>query len=674
MRFLKSITGSLIITILIVLLIGQGVLWAWFLYSYKNYSARTLEDNIKNTSLILSDFASQAITENNFDSLDRYIEGLSKDENLLSIKVFDKNNSLIRGKNIRIEQKPESLNPFYIPWENRLTMPIKSGPDEVGRLEIVYSGTKTNEAMLRLLTLPPIGQVIVFLVMIYVIYFFFQRKIGTPVKNLRESIRQVTKGDLSFEVPEISEIELGTIANGLKFLTEGLSSTVKKLRDTTDNVAMAIRQLNLTFNNVSKGMERQSQSVNEISQSLKKANEAQKKITDSTEKLSEFSSENVTSLLELKTIADEIASSANKLFEASENSYSTVSELSQTAKVVAESAEKVQTSVEDALASVEEISASVKEVESSAKESTALAANVREIAAERGVLTVSDAIDGMEKISDNVKYSAEIVRRLGSRSKDIEKMLSVIKEVTEQTNLLSLNAAILAAQAGEYGKGFSVVSEEIRALSDRTAASTKEIKSIVSTIQAEINEAVVSIENGIQFVEEGSALVYKAGESMGSILDAAQKSVQMAKAIEKATEEQAGGLKQISRSIDDIRKMVTHMTKASAEQLKASEFMLERIGEVKEIAESTKKGTSEQATGTRVISKNLELAGEKVIEITHAALNQQKLNEGIISAIDQIRAIGASILSDMEAVTLSLSSLEDEMNNLKKEMETFKVR
>jgi methyl-accepting chemotaxis protein len=118
------------------------------------------------------------------------------------------------------------------------------------------------------------------------------------------------------------------------------------------------------------------------------------------------------------------------------------------------------------------------------------------------MMSVVNAIEGMENISEEVKKSAEIIQRLGIRSVDIEKILSVIKDVTEQTNLLSLNAAILAAQAGEYGKSFSVVADEIRGLSERTSSSTREIGGIVKTIQQDIKDAVFTIDSAKEKVEE----------------------------------------------------------------------------------------------------------------------------------------------------------------------------
>ncbi|MBI4823212.1 MAG: HAMP domain-containing protein [Nitrospirae bacterium] len=670
----RSLANSFTFIVLLILIVGQGSLWTWFLFNQKAHTSAMLKNKIGSLGNLVREPSLDAILNSNYESLDRYIDGITKDGDIISIRITDKGGNVVREKSSGVQQRGKTINPFFVSWTNELTIHLKSGVEEIGTVTISYSGKQVNEAMQRLLTVPPLGQSLVFLITIYIIYLFFQRKIGKPVSVLEDRLRSITAGDLTVKIPDIGKNELGTIAHGLRFLVDGMTSTVSKLHSTAANVAMAIRQLQLTFDNVTQGVQKQSTAVDSISQSLKNAHESQKKITDGTEKMSEVSSENVTSLLQMKNIADEIASSASRLFQASESSFSIVAEMSQTAKAMADSSENVLSSVEDALASVEEINASVKEVETGAKESTRLADKVREITAEKGVLQIADAIESMEKISDKVKYSVEIVRRLGSRSKDIEKMLSVIKEVTEQTNLLSLNAAILAAQAGEYGKGFSVVADEIRALSDRTASSTKEITGIVRTIQTELSDAVVSIETGMQMVDEGNTLVYKAGESVATALEVAQKSARMARSIEKATEEQAKGLGHITTSVSAIKEMVSGVAKSTNEQSKSSEYMLESIREVKEVAEVSKKGTAEQATGTKLISKNLELAAEKLFEITQSTMNQQKVNEGIISHVEQIRNIGTSTLRDVEALSLSLNTLQEEIGLLKKEMEAFKIK
>jgi methyl-accepting chemotaxis protein len=148
----------------------------------------------------------------------------------------------------------------------------------------------------------------------------------------------------------------------------------------------------------------------------------------------------------------------------------------------------------------------------------------------------------------------------------------------------------------------------------------------------------------------------------------------MTKAIERATEEQSFGLKQITLAVDDIRKMMSSVAEATKEQDNALSYLLEGSGEVREVAEFSKRGAFEQAEGTRLISRNLELANEKINNINEAILNQKKLNNNITEALDKISAIGAATVRDMAEVSVSLNALNEEVETLKRDIVVFKIR
>lgn len=668
-----SLAVRFIVIVLLVLMVGQGALWLWFVNSQKGHYSATLKDKMRTPANLLATVSASAILNSDYSNLDQYIEILTKDEDILSIKVMDKKGDVIREKLLKTEESGKSLNPFYIPWSNLYSVPVKSSGESIGNIEIVYSGQKANEDIRYLLTISPLGQFIVFVFIIYAIYFFFQRHVGKPIEILNEKIKKATAGDLTVEIPEFKNNEIGNIAEGLRFLVDRLVLTINKLRSISDNVSMAINQMNLTFRNVTEGTQKQSGSTNSTISFINQAKMSQDQITGDTGKLVDFSNENVTSLLEMKATADEIAGSTGKLFKATEDAYSVVAEMTQTAKAIAANTEETSAAIEDTSASVSEINASVREVETNAKESASLASKVTEVASEVGMMAVVDAVEGMEKISAEVRHSAEIITRLGARSADIEKILSVIKDVTEQTNLLSLNAAILAVQAGEYGKSFSVVADEIRALSDRTASSTKDISNIIKTIQAEISEAVKAIDSGMNRVDEGSAMVYKVGSALRETLIASEQSANMSRSIERATEEQVRGLKQITLSVENIKKMMEQIAKSTQEQQKGTSHLLESVSDVRDAADIVKQGTEEEATSIKMISKNLELADERIKKIGQSTASQQKMNESILSAIENIKIIGMTIIRDVDDVSLSLTTLRDEIELLKKETEVFKT-
>jgi methyl-accepting chemotaxis protein len=668
----STLVVNFTVIILLILVVGQGILYTWLLLYQKAYLEGRLGDGIRATAGQIAELA--LVRGSDSQTLDQFLETLLKGGLILSVKITDADGKATLMKSAR-ERSTEDLrgglspfSVFYIPQVNTLSVP--SGKASI---EIVYSGQSVNEMMKRFLVIPPVMQSLTFVVVIYAIIKFFTMKVAKPVELINSALGKVTAGDLTAEVPEVGKGEMASIANGLRFLIERLSSTITRFNSLSGNVSAAVGQLTGTLKNVSDAAKKQSKSIDGVTSSIRAANDAQVATAENTEKLAHASSENVSSLLEMKTAAEEIALSTERLFKSTGDSYAMIAEMSQTSKAIAESAGEVSSAVESTSASVEEIGASLNEVRDNAKRSSELTSRVRLLLTDRGTLAVADAIDAMEGIESEVTRFAKIVTQLDERSKDIEKILSVIKEVTEKTNLLSLNAAILAAQAGEYGKGFSVVADEIRSLSDRTSSSAREIAGIVGAIQTEIHEAASAIHGGVKRVEEGKDLILKSGEAMGETLEASRRSSEMTMLVEKAAGEQAEGLQQIRLSMENVRLMIDQVAKATEEQRKGSSHLLDSISDVKEVAEIVKKGTEEHAVGTRVISKNLELTMEMVSQMNQSARQQQKMNKGISDSVEQMKQGGISATRDIEEVAISFNSLREEVEILKREMKAFKT-
>ncbi len=218
-----------------------------------------------------------------------------------------------------------------------------------------------------------------------------------------------------------------------------------------------------------------------------------------------------------------------------------------------------------------------------------------------------------------------------------------------------------------------MVAEEIRALSERTVSSTREIGGIVKTIQRDIRDAVQAINMTQAKVGEGNSLVVKVGEALRDILNASIHSSDMTKSIDRATEEQSLGLRQITAAIENIRRTTSHVVKATDEEEKALSHLLERIGDVKEVAEQSRRGTLEQAEGVKLMSKNIEMANDRISQINQLNQNQKKLNSNVVASVEQIDHVAAATALDMQEVTASLQALAREIDALKQEMDAFRT-
>ncbi len=659
MKIKKKLSTTFIFRVLIILLIGQSFIWYWSFSRHNITIEDDLRERISLVSTLIANAAAAINTSQDYTYIEQLTEGAIKDKNIVSIEVTKGSKSLIRKS-----QAPEEMA------SQKMETPIMEGDKKTGTVTITYKQVKPDTVFI-LTNL--ILQGIVFLVLTFLIYLFFQRHIGRQIESLSASIEKVTLGDLTQKIEIAEDNEIGIIAKGLDFLIERLLITVRKLKSITGNVSAAISQLNLTFKNVINGISNRQRSLEEISRAVKNASGSQKQTIANTEKLLSLSNDNVSALLEMRAASEEIASSIGNLNSNISDSYSAVAGLTQSAQKVASMADNATSAVHKASTSIEEINASVKEAEKTIKESAELSNRTTNIIAEKGMLSVVDAMEGMERIEDSVNSLTEAIERLGRRSRDIEKILSVIKDVTEQTGMLSLNAQILAVQAGEHGKSFSIVADEMRTLWEKTAASTQDIATIVSTLQKEIREAMDSTMETVRMVEEGNHVVLKTGDALREILHASQKSTQMAASIEHAAAQQAKGLSLIFNAVDDIQNMILDVNRTTGQQERDTASLLESISSIKESMEAARNATDKQAESTGFITDNIELSNGKTAEIARASTEQQKVNRQIIEAMEEVMVIGKETTRNVKEVSLFITSLHNEVEVLRKEVEVFRT-
>jgi methyl-accepting chemotaxis protein len=202
-------------------------------------------------------------------------------------------------------------------------------------------------------------------------------------------------------------------------------------------------------------------------------------------------------------------------------------------------------------------------------------------AAEQGGQIVEQTIGGMKGIAEVVRTSAGTIQNLGKSSDQIGEIIQVIDDIADQTNLLALNAAIEAARAGEHGRGFAVVADEVRKLAEQTTKATKEIADMIKRIQSETQDAVQSMVQATHQVDSGISLADRAGLSLHEIVQISQEVTEMVHQIAVASEQQSTTSSQISRNVESIA-TVTQETAAGSEQIARTAEDLNRLTEMLE--------------------------------------------------------------------------------------------
>ena len=250
----------------------------------------------------------------------------------------------------------------------------------------------------------------------------------------------------------------------------------------------------------------------------------------------------------LRQIIQSIASTATHVASASE-------EISASATQQAQSSETQKDQTAQVAASMHEMSSTVTQVSDNCNKAAHAARQAAETARQGGSI-VEDTLTKMQLIADSVAATAKTVEGLGKSSDQIGHIIGVIDDIADQTNLLALNAAIEAARAGEQGRGFAVVADEVRKLAERTSAATKEIAQMVKGIQDETAAAVSAMEAGTKQAEEGVSSTSKAGDSLKAIIQVSEQVGGMITEIATAATEQSATSEQVNNNVEQISKLV----------------------------------------------------------------------------------------------------------------------
>ncbi len=263
--------------------------------------------------------------------------------------------------------------------------------------------------------------------------------------------------------------------------------------------------------------------------------------------------------------------------------------LIQEAKRVAGGSDQQHTAAEATMHAMEEMNVGINQVAENAELTAANAHSARELS-KKGADIVDRASSEIERIAKSVEQSAQVVAALGERSQAISGIVRTIHDIADQTNLLALNAAIEAARAGEQGRGFAVVADEVRKLAERTTAATAEISAMIGAIQSETQTAIHSIQQGSTQARSGADLARQAAESLQQINIGAQETMEKIEAIASAIQQQSANGQNITGHVQDILKMAEDNTATASRTLQEAGLLDTLALNLKEVGNVFKLG------------------------------------------------------------------------------------
>jgi methyl-accepting chemotaxis protein len=349
-------------------------------------------------------------------------------------------------------------------------------------------------------------------------------------------------------------------------------------------------------------------------------------LTEAAKQLSRASEQAGQATQQIASTSQQVAKGASEQSSSLQNTTRAMEQLASAIEQISKGAQEQSKGVEKTLTNVKEVSASVVQVSSSARAASD-AMTAAGAAAQKGEQKAQQTVGGMEKIKEAIGVASEKVTRLGEQSGEIDKIVATIDDIAAQTNLLALNAAIEAARAGEQGRGFAVVADEVRKLAERSLGATKEIADLIIGIQKGVSEAVKAMEDGNHEIESGYKLAADAGASLTEIVSQAEK---------------------VGRQVEQISGASTGLTKLSEELLKVAE-------EISSVVEENTAATEEMAASSDQVSKSVEsVAG--VAEENGAATEQVSASAQEMSAqVEQVVASAQSLSQMADELTQAVS-------------------
>lgn len=546
------------------------------LVTKREFVSAKAKDGIKNSG---SDMA---------DGLAGQIATLSKEPALNKTVLDDLGSRLQDLKNLETAIDSEkSLTAVQSKFKEYAALSIEtgtiiSGQSDILKREIVASQEKADLYKRIMVIWGILGSIAGF---VAAIFFgnIIAKRITAPLDHLVDSAQRVAEGDLTVEVLTDSRDEVGLLSESITYMINGISNIIQHVLSVTKSITVASNELYASSEEIGKATEQVALAIGQVAQG---ATEQSRNASDASIMIEQTA-------VAMKDIAEGVKDNAG----------------------VVENTRDIMIRTAEALESVND---SAQAVTTAAENSTEAAKKGREV--------VEKTVEGMERISASTIDSADKVQELGKSSQQIGEIIEVIDDIAEQTNLLALNAAIEAARAGEHGKGFAVVADEVRKLAERSANATKEIATLIQKIQRGTEEVVVSMNSGTEEVKRGAQLAQEAGTALDQILAAAEEVVGQIKYVSDASAKMKTSAEQVKNAIEKVA-ATTENNRASTEKVASdSEEFVNAMDNIAAIAEQT-------AASTEEVSASAQEQTASVQQMTAAS---QRLSDMAFSLSDLV--------------------------------------
>jgi methyl-accepting chemotaxis protein len=441
-----------------------------------------------------------------------------------------------------------------------------------------------------------------------------------------------------------------------------VESRRKERQHLLDQIIAAEEQLKVIIHNLITGDDKEVAQVRDAVIAMESMNNAFATVIAEIDVLSGRTEERASISAEMSATTDAIAENINQYSSFVLETSSSIEEMTRAIKETADNIRGLSASTEQTVSAITQISASQSKVRENSERGATASGSVRNHA-QQGLNSMAATMRAMQEIVQSNDESFESINRLSRYSARVGEFLSVIQEVVDQTNLLSLNASIIAAQAGERGKAFAVVAEEVRSLAHRTSASTKEIEELVRNIQKETAAVQRSVSQGKDKAKEGVKISSLANDALVTIDKSAEEASRVVAHIADETIEQSVGIQRIADEAENNLERVRQITLATEHQQEGTSQILKNLEHMRELAQRINSSAQEQATGNRLYLKSVMEDNERTRELKEDASSHIAVVAQAVDAVQKVDELIASNAADSMKIMDSVKALTKLIDN-----------
>jgi methyl-accepting chemotaxis protein len=484
--------------------------------------------------------------------------------------------------------------------------------------------------------------------------------ITAPLAMVSRRLQEIAagQGDLTKRITIVTHDEIGELGTSFNRFTDQLQTMVGELSAVSTDLAQTAQAVGRSSLHIHEAAQAQVDAIGGTAASTAELDCSIRAIASDTDRLKEATNNISAAALELSSSLDGVTNHTQRLDDSADNTLAAINEIVAAFNQIAGKVVVLSDKAGEVAASALQISTVAKEINNRSQEQAAVARSVKDDAISLGLSAINNTKERMDRIRTEVSATTDVMGRLGVMSGEIGRIINIISDITDKTNLLALNASILAAQAGVHGKGFAVVAEEVKGLAVQAAHATKEITTMISQIQQGTATAVNAANRSATEVDAGVKLTEEVAAALNKIIAQSELSLQNALLIARAAEEQTLGISMVSEAMQQTSLMVDEISHSANEHKLASERILQATEEMRGFISSVRNTVSSQTEETQRIADIITETFKTIQIIAMATQEQQNASQTIIEAFATIREKA----QDNRHLTIELDGTVQQLN------------